>query len=57
MQREVRLPGLKDAPSIHAACKALIDASWLLEGTTHGGAERNRVAYPVNRLLWDALTA
>jgi hypothetical protein len=30
MQRNIRLPGLVTADAIHAACKALIEAGWLV---------------------------
>ena len=56
MQREVRLPGLRDAEAIHVACKALIDAGWLLVGTRPHGNDRNRAVYPINPALWDALS-
>jgi hypothetical protein len=56
LQREVRLPGLKDAEAIHAACHGLVDAGWLLVGTRPHGKDRNRAAYPVNPALWEALS-
>jgi hypothetical protein len=56
MQREVHLPGLKEAEAIHAACGGLTDAGWLLAGTRPGGMERNRAAYPVNPTLWDVIS-
>ena len=57
MQRDVRLPGLRDAGAIHAACKALIEAGWLVAdpGPT-GFQQRPKAAYRVNSALWDALT-
>ena len=55
MQREVRLAGLRAAAPIRTACAALVEAGWLLEGTTHAGTARNRVAWPVNPALWGLL--
>jgi hypothetical protein len=55
MQREVRLTGLTTADPIHAACRALVDAGWLLPGSKPNGKDRNRAVYPVNAALWDAL--
>jgi hypothetical protein len=55
MQREVRLPGLTEAAAIHAACRVLVDARWLLPGSTAHGKDRNRAVYPVNPDLWPAL--
>jgi hypothetical protein len=56
MQRKVRLPGLKDAPAIHAACQGLVDAGWLLGARGAHGRDHNRASYPVNPALWDALS-
>jgi hypothetical protein len=55
LQRTVRLPGLGEAPLIHEACEALIEAGWLeapLPGTRNG---RGRAAYRVRPALWEAL--
>jgi hypothetical protein len=56
LQREVRLPGLRDAADIHAACGGLVDAGWLMSiaGKT-GFQHRPRVAYAINPRLWDYL--
>jgi hypothetical protein len=55
MQKKVRLPGLKDAAAIHAACAGLVDAGWLLPGNRPNGAARARASYPVNPRLWPVL--
>ena len=48
------LPGLRDAPTIHATAKALIEADWLLPPTGTSGAQGGRppAVYPVNPQLW-----
>lgn len=48
LQREVRLPGLKEASAIHKAAKALMDAGWLLPPAKGEQGSRAKVAYPVN---------
>jgi hypothetical protein len=56
LQREVRLPGLRDAAAIRAAANALVQAGWLRpppSQTGFGGSVR--LAYPVNARLWDVL--
>jgi hypothetical protein len=56
LQREVRLPGLRDAADIHAACAALIDAGWLMSTAGKTGFQhRPRAAYAINPRLWDHL--
>ena len=56
LQREVRLPGLKDATAIHAAAKALLEAGWLsAPASTKGSQVRPRAAYPINPRLLAAL--
>jgi hypothetical protein len=55
MQRKVRLPGLTDAKAIHDACKALVEAGWLLPPAKVGFQERKREAYAVSPRLWEAL--
>jgi hypothetical protein len=56
LQREVRLPGLRDAADIHAACAGLIDASWLMSAAGKTGFQhRPRAAYTINPHLWDYL--
>ena len=56
LQREVRLPGLKDAAAIHAAAKALLEAGWLCAPSdAKGYQQRGRAAYPVNPRVWAAL--
>ena len=56
MQREVRLAGLTDADAIHAACKGLADAGWVLaEQGEVGFQKRPRAAYRINPALWPAL--
>jgi len=54
LQREVRLPGLRNADDIHAAALVLIDADWLslpARGAEFG--QRGRSAYPINPRLWE----
>jgi hypothetical protein len=48
------LPGLKDAPTIHATAKALIEAGWLQPPSGVSGAQGGRptAVYPVNPELW-----
>jgi hypothetical protein len=48
MQRNIRLPGLVTADAIHAACKALIEAGWLVM-TARGGFSRNHGACTPSR--------
>jgi hypothetical protein len=56
MQRSVRLAGLRDAKTIHAACAALIEAGWLAKPTTPaGGQHRGAKAYPISPRLWEVL--
>ena len=56
LQREVRLPGLRDAADIHAACAALVDAGWLTSTAGKTGFQhRPRAAYAINQRLWDHL--
>jgi hypothetical protein len=57
MQRRVRLPGLNTADDIHAACRALTDAGWLLPSPRIGGINRARAAYPINPALWEVWDA
>jgi len=52
LQREVRLPGLRDARSIRAAADLLVEADWLKPPPDGGQAGRAKVAYPVNPALW-----
>jgi hypothetical protein len=56
MQRNVRLPGLRDAKAIHAACAALMEAGWLgkpAPGTAF--QQRGTKAYPVSPCLREVL--
>ena len=50
LQREVRLPGLDTAETIHAVAAVLQDAGWLLPPAAGGDHQRGRrrAAYPVN---------
>jgi len=48
LQREVRLPGLRNADAIRAACDALADADWLRSPPPGTYQARAKVAYPVN---------
>jgi putative DNA primase/helicase len=54
LQREVRLPGLRDAQSIRRAAALLVEADWLRDPPEGGQAQRAKVAYPVNPALWTA---
>ena len=57
MQREVRLQDLRTAEAIHAACKVLVEAGWLLPPDVGGGfQQRPRAVYPVNPNLWGRLS-
>lgn len=47
LQREVKLPGLRDAETIRCTCDLMVEAGWLFAPTIGFGANR-RVAYPVN---------
>src|SRR5262249_42372136 len=53
MQRVVRLPGLGDAPAIHAAAKALVQAGWLKSPQANAFHQRARGAYAVNPVVLD----
>ena len=48
LQREVRLPGLNTAETIHKAAAALADAGWLRGAEAGGAPGRPRAAYAVN---------
>jgi hypothetical protein len=57
MQRNVRLPGLTTADTIHAACNALIEAGWLgqpVHGT--GFQQRGTMSYPVSPRILEVLS-
>jgi hypothetical protein len=56
LQRDVRLPGLRDAESIKAACAVLVEADWLRKAET-AAFPKPRVAYPVNPGIFDGGTA
>ncbi len=55
LQRDVRLPGLSEAATIHEACDGLIEAGWLVAPPIRGIPGRPRVAYAVRPKLWEAL--
>jgi hypothetical protein len=56
MQRTVRLPGLRDAKAIHAACKTLVEAGWLGQPAADVGFQRRPASvYPVSPRLLDIL--
>jgi hypothetical protein len=57
MQREERLAGLTDAETIHAACRALVDAGWLIPPPPGTRRQRAVQAYSVDPALWAALDA
>ncbi len=46
--RDVRLPRMNTAEAIHAAARALVDASWLKEPESGSNKGRAKAAYPVN---------
>ncbi len=48
LQREVRLPGLGDAETIHAAAAVLVEAGWLIPPPRGGFQQRAKAAYAVN---------
>ncbi|GAB0114936.1 DUF3987 domain-containing protein [Acidisoma sp. C75] len=48
LQREVRLPGLRAAEDIRAACAALVEADWLRPPAPGAFQARSKTAYPVN---------
>jgi hypothetical protein len=53
LQREVRLPGLKDAGTIHRAAKALMEAGWLLPLAKGEQGNRAKLAYQVNPRVYE----
>lgn len=57
LQRQVRLPGLREAEAIHGAAKTLLEAGWLTPPPASEGRfqQRSRAAYPVNPRLLEAL--
>ena len=55
VQRKVRLPGLKDAETIHAACNALVEAGWLGQPAPGGYRQKPRAVYPVSPRLKELL--
>ncbi len=54
VQRRVRLSGLGDAEAIHAACRELVAAGWLIPPASSGSAGRPKAAYPINPLILEA---
>jgi hypothetical protein len=56
LRRDVRLPGLRFADAIHAACEELIEAQWLFPPTRKGGRGRPPAIYTINPKLWEALS-
>ena len=56
MQRKVRLPGLKIADNIHAACKALVETGWLGEPAPGSYQQKPRAVYPVSPRLLENLS-
>jgi hypothetical protein len=54
--REWKIPGLKEAQLVSAACKELVDANWLDPAPTRTGDRQgqNRKDFKVNPKLWDA---
>ena len=56
MQRNIRLPGVVTADAIHAACKALIEAGWLVMPARGGFQQKPRGVYPVSLRLMEVLS-
>jgi hypothetical protein len=54
LQREVRLPGLRDADAIHAACGLLVEADWLRKPAAGGFQAKPKAIYPINPAIRDA---
>ena len=52
LQRKVRLPGLRDAASIHAACALLVEADWLRSPAPGGFQSKAKGTFPVNPAIW-----
>jgi hypothetical protein len=55
MQREVRLPRLSDARTIHAAACVLVEAGWLIPPSRGAFQQRAKAAYAVNPKVLEAL--
>jgi hypothetical protein len=53
LQRQIRLPGLADAASIHEAADLLIEAGWLRAIGPASVKGRPKAAYSVNPAIWD----
>ena len=53
LQREVRLPGLTTAETIHEAAGALVDSDWLAKPPP-GIGHRGRSAYSINPRVWES---
>ncbi len=51
-----RLPGLVTADAIHAACKPLIEAGWLVMPARGGLQQKPRGVYPVSPRLMQVLS-
>jgi hypothetical protein len=56
MQRNVRLPQLTTADTIHDACNALIEAGWLGQPAPGGFQQKPRAVYPVSPRLLEILS-
>jgi hypothetical protein len=54
MQRTHRLPGLREAAAIYAACDLLVDAGWLMPPRPGGREGRTRSAYLVRGEVFEA---
>jgi hypothetical protein len=56
ISREWKIPGLKDAQLVSAACNELVDANWLDPAPTRTGGRQGqkRKDFKVNPKLWDA---
>jgi hypothetical protein len=56
LRRQVRLPGLTEAPAVREAAGELVELGWLLPPATPTSAGRPRAAFLVNPRLWEVLT-
>lgn len=48
------MPGLSDAEAIHAACRELVAAGWLIPPTSGGTTGRGKASYAVNAKVYEA---
>jgi hypothetical protein len=56
LQREERLPGLRNAAQIRSAAERLVALNWLHPPTSNSRfGRRGQLAYPVNPFLWEQI--